>query len=700
MELQLQVENNTLYMCLIVDNKIISQSRYNYCLNWMQGGQSACANFAKDVVFQKTSEKGTHRTGFEITGSLGNTIRFKHIFTQSSTQQIQEAITISNISNKPVEISDLSCGFQECLADKQDWRLIAVPFRIQVDGRKHDYTCDQLIKGEYTNSDGEMSSVFPSLLKGALRSEAWLWTNNKIGLLVGKYNNDNIEMSMAKVQSKSDNSDSFLQFGGVGFCLFGEPSDAKVLQPGGSFTFGITHYEVYAGGLEHGFRKYTSFLNSKGHALPATYNPPLNWEILYDIGWYHSDQEQLSKHFTLDKLFLEAEKAKEIGCELLYLDPGWEECEGTSLWDEKRLGKVSEFKKTLQRKYNLKFGYRDSAWLYRDEFPHAWYHCPNPVADRGRSNPSQDTHRPQRLWHFCSLCKEWKQEKIERIKKTNASGVDFMMIDEYCWFGPCFAQDHGHNIPTTASDHAKAVFDLVKSVRHNSPDVLIECHDPLWPWGCRYLPTYFKQGFGFDAAYQENWGFELMWECLKNLKDEGRAKVLYYYAMASNIPLYLQISMVTDNDQCLFFWWAASTVRHIAIGGKYHHYDSRLREKYCPDTEKRWNCYKQAVKLYLLLKEYFVRGEFHGLHEEAHLHTLDGKIGGVLTLFNISEQPLKIEAWIEPEMIGALPNSELESNVPDNIEWRNGKLHVSVPLEAASPQVVLLGDACKVRQKC
>ncbi|MCE5340873.1 MAG: hypothetical protein LLF92_07065 [Planctomycetaceae bacterium] len=697
-ELQLQAENRILYCSLIVGDKTISRFQYKYYLKWEQDRQSSYTDIVKDLSVRKISENEEHRTVFEITGLLGNVIRFKQTFSQLSAQRIEETITIHNVSNEPIKIDDISCGFHECLADKQDWRLIAVPFRIQVNGQKHDYTCDQLIKGQCSNSGGEISSVFPPLVQGALRSEAWLWTNNKIGLLVGKYNNDNIEMSIAKLQRKLDNSNSVLQFGGVGFCLFDEPSDAKVLRSKANFTFGITHYEVYAGGLEQGFRKYKLFLKSKGHTFSDTYNPPINWETLYDIGWYHSDQEQLDKHYTLDKLFLEAEKAKEIGCELLYLDPGWEECEGTSLWDEKRLGKVSDFQEILRQKYNLKFGYRDSAWLYRDEFPHSWYHCPNPIAERGRSNPSQDS-RPQRIWHFCSLCEEWKKEKIRRIQDINTAGVEFMMIDEYCWFGPCFAKDHGHSIPTTASDHVKAVFDLVKAVRDSSPDILIEAHDPVWPWGCRYLPIYFRQGFGPEAAYQEIWGFEFMWDCFKNLKEEGRAKALYYYALASNVPLYLHISMVPDNDQCLFFWWAASTVRHLGIGGKYHSYDPEIVAKYCPDPERRWDSYKQAMKLYLALKEYFVRGEFHGLHEEAHLHTLDGKIGGVLNLFNISEQPLKIEAWIEPEMIGVLSNSKLESNVPDNIEWCNGKLHVSVPLDAASSQVVLLGDACKVLHK-
>ena len=94
------------------------------------------------------------------------------------------------------------------------------------------------------------------------------------------------------------------------------------------------------------------------------------------------------------------------------------------------------------------------------------------------------------------------------------------------------------------------------------------CQLPVWPWSQSiYVPTYFQHGFGETGCYDENWGFEYMWDCLNDLKS-GRALALYYYNLACNVPIYLHITMAADNDACVFFWWVASTVRHVGIGGK------------------------------------------------------------------------------------------------------------------------------------
>ena len=67
-----------------------------------------------------------------------------------------------------------------------------------------------------------------------------------------------------------------------------------------------------------------------------------------------------------------------------------------------------------------------------------------------------------------------------------------------------------------------------------------------------------------------------MWDPLNDIVVTGskyitnmRAKSLYYYNLAYNIPLYLHINLKTDNANALAFWWYASTCRHLGIGGKY-----------------------------------------------------------------------------------------------------------------------------------
>ena len=141
-----------------------------------------------------------------------------------------------------------------------------------------------------------------------------------------------------------------------------------------------------------------------------------------------------------------------------------------------------------------------------------------------------------------------------------------MMFDEFDWRGPCFDAQHGHAVPSTPEGHVRAVYGLIEAMRKKHPGVLVEAHDPVWPWTARYLPSYFLQGFTGNH-YQENWGFEFMWNPIEDLKS-GRALCLYYYNLGCDIPLYDHITMEADNDQCLSFWWYTSTVRHLGIGGK------------------------------------------------------------------------------------------------------------------------------------
>ena len=145
------------------------------------------------------------------------------------------------------------------------------------------------------------------------------------------------------------------------------------------------------------------------------------------------------------------------------------------------------------------------------------------------------------------------------------------MMDEMDWRGPCFNENHDHAIPSKPIEHILGIYNIAQDIKRNNPETLIEMHDPIWPWrSCNYVQTYFKQGFDDNGYYHENWGFEFMWNCIDDLIT-GKALSLYYYNLAVSIPLYLHINMAADNDNCLFFWWAASTVRHLGIGGKTGH---------------------------------------------------------------------------------------------------------------------------------
>jgi hypothetical protein len=616
-----------------------------------------------------------------ITGNFSESnIEISQVFRQME-DYLEETITIKNSNSQTVNLDDIRFGFITDISNRPDWRLCAVPFRIQQDGSKHDYSTEDLKKGQYKNTVYEDERARAPFLteEGRLRSEAWIWWNGISGLTVIKYNNNAVELSVAFPQVQQNNAT--LQFGGVGYCLYGEPSTAHHLAPGQQITFGTTIYEPFEGNLAKGYSLYRDFLDSKGHKFPHDYNPLVTWNELYDVGWYHSDTAQLNKYYNRKALLQEATKAKALGCDMLYLDPGWEVAEGTTLWDSSRLGSVSSMIKTLKDEYGLALGYRTILHCYRDLWPHKYLikHADyEPI-------PKKDW---QEIFELCLVNPEFRKIKLNRILKISQQGVRFMMFDEMNWFGTCVDTTHHHPVPVTPLDHIMAVYGLCKEVRQQCPGLVVEAHDPIWPWwSAIYAPTYFQQGFGDKGSYDENWGFEYMWKCINDLKS-GRALTLYYYNLGCNIPLYLHITMAADNDNCVFFWWAASTIRHLGIGGKYG------LDKQPPgyDPEKRFKAYQKQMIIYKQLKPYFVRGEFHGLAENIHLHTLPNINGGVITVFNLTEEEQQLEFLVPSELLGT--DKQIEVKGAD-AKWKENGVEMKLTLPAMSPGVICIGESVR-----
>jgi hypothetical protein len=582
------------------------------------------------------------------------------------------------------------------------------------------------------------------------------------------------------------------------------------------------------------------------------------------VGWYHSNREALFQHYTREALLGEAAKARDVGCELLYLDPGWEACEGTTLWDRERLGEVQAFADELRERFGLGLGYRTIGRVYRDEFPNAWYirrqgqqgpyerplltpavraepaplrddrgcrnlallagasvtassvipgfpelHTIDHLRDGWYSNPASwisaqepswveldlgatftiDTvvfgseHTPhyrdraitafnvdvttdptsanwtrvlayegepvrstrafrfepvaaRRLrvsilrtdagdqaridelevyeaepgtvgaeptrgpeppaakgqplgfWEVCTQCKAWQEEKLRRILDITRQGVSFMMFDEFDWRGPCYDPTHGHPVPSTPEGHVRAIYGLIEAMKRECPNVLVEAHDPVWPWTMRYTPTYFGQSLK-GPQYDENWGFEFMWNPIEDLRS-GRALCLYYYNLAYDIPLYDHITMEGDNDNCLAFWWYASTVRHLGIGGK-----KGLNSP--QDNEPRYAAYKRAMATYLRLKPWLVRGEFVGVDELVHLHTLSNRPGGVLIAFNLERAAAQRDVTIPWRALNvtAAQGKRLRLEGPAQSEPTARGLHLTFDLPPESPVVIALGEAAE-----
>ena len=672
--LELDVETGRLWC----GDTVFADGRYVYSLCGEAAGRTAAA-----------AELGRR----QITGSAGHwvirglfeelQVELTHRF-DAMPDGLQEKIALRNLGSGPVRFSDIGFGFSAGLQERAEWRLCAIPFLVQLDGSRHDYSGACLAGGRFKNSvysDGSRPEP-PLAEAGRLRSEAWVWRAGDKGLLIAKYNNADIELSVASVFVRGERK--FLRFGGAGACLYGEPARAHSLDPGQVFTFGTTCYRHVEGRLEDAFAGYREILDSRGHGIPADYDPPVNWNELYDIGWHHSDPAALKAHYTRGALLAEAEKARACGCDLLYLDPGWEVAEGTTLWDESRLGTVESLVAELREEYGLQLGFRTILRCYREHWERR-----HMVLHAGPKAPVK--WGDQDLWELCLCSPSFRQEKLARIHNIARHGVRFLMVDEMDWRGPCHDPTHGHAVPTTASDHARAVYGLCRELRRLCPGLAIECHDPVWPWHtCIYAPTYFQQGFGDKGAYCENWGFEYMWNCLDDLRS-GKALALYYYNLACNVPLYLHVTMAADNDNCLFFWWAASTVRHLGIGGKHGSPSVNPKDMpaYCP--EKRFAAYRDSMALYKRLKPYFSRGVFHGLGEHAHLHYLADRAGGVLLLFNVTGGDQTMEARIDGAILKANANPRVLG--AESAETKDGVLHLRAKVPGMSAAVIRIGDA-------
>jgi len=318
------------------------------------------------------------------------------------------------------------------------------------------------------------------------------------------------------------------------------------------------------------------------------------------------------------------------------------------------------------------------------------------VPSPSEQNQVVDIEVLQTLTELCMAHEKWRDERYQRLSKLAKEGVTFLMFDFHGWLGACYAADHGHSIPSTINDHVESIYGIARKIRQQFPNVRIEMHDGVWPWGCRYLPSYFRQGLK-DGDYDENWAYEFMWNSINDLRS-GKALCLYYYNLAYDIPMYLHFNIHADNEQCLVFWWMASTVRHIGFGGRTNAARMEPHGKLTvrtPEQQHRlFDRYKDAMTQYNRLKRYFTHGKFSSIGEDEtlHLHTLSDRPGGVLVVFNLGDEYVK--------RVLRLPLRKLNlisSDMPP-IKGATGSLDgadllLEIELSAESPAVIEIGAA-------
>jgi hypothetical protein len=128
-----------------------------------------------------------------------------------------------------------------------------------------------------------------------------------------------------------------------------------------------------------------------------------------------------------------------------------------------------------------------------------------------------------------------------------------------------------------------------------------------------------------------------MWGSKDDLLS-GRAISLYYYNLAYSIPIYLHINLKEENENALLFWWYASTCRHLGVGGK--------------PGPAAWEACKKAMQTYKSLKKFYTTGEFYGIEETVHAHTLPDIGDSVINVFNLGDQSLKKQIRFRLQDIG------------------------------------------------
>jgi hypothetical protein len=272
---------------------------------------------------------------------------------------------------------------------------------------------------------------------------------------------------------------------------------------------------------------------------------------------------------------------------------------------------------------------------------------------------------------LCLGSKQYLDEAEKRLLANCADGVAFLMFDGNWWNGGCDAPDHGHPVPYCWEDHIRANLELAQRVHAKYPDVLIEMHDTLAGGSCaRPTPVYYK--YGLPRSYDCNWGFELMWDPMADLREE-RALALYYYCLGCNVPLYLHINLKSDNRECVVLWWYASTCRHLGIGGTNEDPEVVRAEQ-------------AAMRWYHEHERFYKRGEFYGANEQVHLHVLPGEKAFVVNLFNLSDEERTISGSASLGDIGLDPTATYKGSEA----WgscANGQFRVELKMPPWSARV-------------
>ncbi len=632
-------------LCDCVHDVIYSDQDYHYSLmtSKKKGMRYQYLDYFEKEKGARHLENRTVRlvggTQLIIEGYFSNTkIKITHVFTlEKGDKWLKESITLLNEGEKKVRFSLINLGFEKMLfKQREGWQdhldeytLTAIPSRrfygYGEDRRKEFFSANDLLFNEWVVKEARMPGFC---------AEGWAWGNDKGGLLTCKYNVNEIEFSRfsnfrRNLPGRGVENVSII-FGGASL-YNGDPERATELNPKESYAFGISKYAAYEGDFKEAYYLYRSHLEQNGHRFKKDYNPPVHWNELYNLGWeaektgFFVKGEKFEK-YTLEQLYQEAKLAREVGAEALYLDPGWDTYLGSEIWNEERFGPLSEFSRTIHEKYGLKLALHLMMNFGSDD-EEDYFYLKSPKGVRVVADPYIN------LYCVCAN-EQWVKEKTRRLLELARNEIDFFMFDftDFSSFMidniGCCDKTHGHEVPMHRQSHAEGIFKVIQNVKKHFPQILIEAHGR----GVNH-PLYYQHGLPY--SFDENWGFECMWNPLQDLLSH-KAFQLYEYNLAYSIPLYLHINENSDNEEMLQFWWYASVVRHLGVGG--------LKEP----TSRKFIALKNAMILYKKIKRILTQGTFYGIDPTAHFHLSPNKKQAITIAVNLTSRAILKKIILNP----------------------------------------------------
>jgi hypothetical protein len=640
---------------------------------------------SRDTIFELQDPKVTvSGQNMNISGKMAGLDIGQNFYLPADKPYLEEHITLKNPGNTRISLSEFEMGFPLNINGKDkkikpeliNDRIIAIPFRHRSDDKNgviHDFRMTELLEkpGWEYRPNSRLTKYFIVNSRHHF-SEGWVWIHDNRSVGIFSFNQENMVFSVLSPMKKLN--DTILRFGGACFLpIASQPTALNRINPGDEVDMGIIRYQSIAGGYNEAAYSYRAMLDEKGCHFPDGFNPPIHWEQLYDMEGAWNNR---AVNYTKALIEKESVKGVEYCCEALYLDPGWDTKFGNFIWGEEWLGPRKKFINEIQSKYGLKVSLHTPMppWTSVKGFEMG----PNCVTDwpvKSRRVPptgnSFDTLKsgPE----ICMGSNYFMDESEKRLLANCEDGVVYLMFDGIGWNGACIDTTHGHPVPYLQEDHMRDCIRMIKKVHARYPKVLIELHDMLSSGGgslMRMTPVYYK--YGLPLSYDENWGFELMWNPMEDIK-QGRGLAMYYYNLACNVPIYLHIDLRKDNEYCVMLWWFASTARHLGIGG----------------TNKDFNtveAQKSAMKYYKEFERFYKRGEFYGINEEVHLHVLKEENAFMINMFNLSDKPRTITGKLNLNITGLDPALAFTSSK----SWAkvdDGLLEVSMEMRPWSAEV-------------